>query len=275
MPLEPALFSGPLYIELPEGWLGWLGWLFFIGAIAWLLRRWWGYHKKKWTGRQWSLLIGLVILMLITSLFIVWRLPAGEAMPPPEKPVDQPGPALVVFAAISWVLAAGLLGPAPAVLLGGVSGLALALWDTHSPFTPLEIALAALLLSALINQRYRTFFYRALRHPLLACVLISLFYPILFTVDTLFVTSGSLANRLDYAISHAGSAWLAIAGQILIGGIFAEVVAAFVPSSWGNHAVLMPSPAERKLETRFLYMVVPAFLNHAAGGHAGRLVLRG
>ncbi len=257
MPLKLTLFTGPLYIEPPEGWLGWLGWLIFLGAIAWLLHRWWGYHKKKWTVRQWGLLFGLVLLMVLTSLFVVYRLPTGEALPPPGKPLDPTGPALVIFASLSWQLAAGLLGPAPAALLGALSGLSLALWDTHSAFTPLELALAGILLSALVNQRYRTFIYRVLRHPLAASLLLSLFYPILFAVDTLFVTSGSLANRLDYAISHAGIASLAIIGQVLVGGIFAEVLAAFTPTSWGGHTPLVPSPAERRLETRFLYMISP------------------
>ncbi len=257
MSLKPTLFSGPLYIELPEGWIGWLGWLLFVGVIAWLLIKWWGHHRKKWTGRQWSVLFGLAVLLPLTSLFIVLRLPAGEALPPPGKPIDPTGPALVVFAALSWELAAGLLGPGPAVFFGALSGLTLALWDTHSPFTPLELALAALLLSALINQRYRTFLYRALRHPLVVSCLLALLYPILYTVDTLFVTSGSLASRLDYGLSHVFMASLAIAGQMLVGGVFAEGVAGFVPSAWGNHTPLMPSPAERKLETRFLYTIAP------------------
>jgi PAS domain S-box-containing protein len=255
MSFNQTLFSGPIYIELPEGWLGWLGWLFFVSIIAWLLYKWRGYHQKKWTGRQWGIFIGLAVLLPLTSLFFVLRLPATGALPPPGKPVDPRGPALVIFAALPWELASGFLGPAPAALFGMLSGLALALWDTHNPFTLLELALAALLLSVMINQRYRTLAFRALRHPLVASVLLALLYPFLCTVDSLFVTSGSLANRLDYTLSHAGVASLAIAGQMLVGGLFSEAAAFFLPALWGNHASLLPSPAERKLETRFLYTI--------------------
>ena len=257
MSLKPTLFSGPLYIELPEGLLGWLGWLLFVGVIGWLLFKWWGHHRKKWTGRQWSLLLGLAVLLPLTSLFIVLRLPPGDALSPPGMPIDPSRPALVVFAALSWELAAGLLGPGPAVVFGALSGLTLALWDTHSPFTPLELALAALLLSALINQRYRTFLYRALRHPLAVSCLLALLYPLLYVVDTLLVTSGSLVSRLDYSLSHVMMASLAIGGQMLVGGVVAEGVAGFMPAAWGNPTALTPSPAERKLETRFLYTIAP------------------
>jgi PAS domain S-box-containing protein len=259
MSLNPTLFSDPLYIELPEGWLGWLGWLFLAGVIAWLLYRWWGHHRKKWTGRQWSILLGLAVLLPLTSLFIVLRMPAGEALSPPGKPIEPSQPALVIFAALPWELAAGLLGPAPAALFAALSGLSLALGDTHSPFTPLELALVAVLFSGLINQRYRTFLYRALRHPLVASLLLSALFPVLYLIDTLFVTSGSLANRLDYALSHVGLASIAIAGQFLVAGVFVEVVAVFLTSAWGSRAPLAPSPAERKLETRFLYTI--AFLS--------------
>jgi PAS domain S-box-containing protein len=222
-----------------------------------LLFKWWGHHRKKWTGRQWSLLLGLAVLLPLTSLFIVLHLPPGDALTQPGIPIDSSRPALVVFAALSWELAAGLLGPGPAVVFGALSGLTLALWDTHSPFTPLELALAALLLSALINQRYRTFLYRALRHPLVVSCLLALLYPLLYVVDTLFVTSGSLVSRLDYGLSHVMMASLAIGGQMLVGGVVAEGVAGLMPAAWGNPTALTPSPAERKLETRFLYTIAP------------------
>jgi PAS domain S-box-containing protein len=256
MSLDLTLFSDRLYIELPHGLVGWLGWFTLLAVTALFLRRWRGL-QKSWKRKHWILFAVLALLIPLTSLFLVLRLPSGDALPPPGRPVDPGGPALVVFAALPWVLAAGLLGPAPAALFGALSGLALALWDTHSPFTPLEIALLALLLGAMLHQRYRTLFYRALRHPLAATILLSAFYPFLFLIDSLIAIDGSLANRLDYATTHVAFSSLAIIGQMLVAGLAAEVIASAAPATWGSSGTLLPSPAERRLETRFLYHMAP------------------
>jgi hypothetical protein len=163
MDIESTLFTNPSYIEQPQGLIGWLGWLVFLGGVVFLLWRWLPYNKK-WGGVQWGIFIALLILLPLTNLFLAVRLPAGLALPPPGRPVDPLGPAVVFFAALPWVLAAGLLGPAPAAVLGLISGLLMALWDTHSPFTFLEFALLAALLGVCFHQRYRTLAYRWLRH---------------------------------------------------------------------------------------------------------------
>jgi hypothetical protein len=187
MSLELMLLSDSFYIELPHDFWGWLAWLALLGVVAyliWLLR---DYHPLKWRNRQWSLLFLLLVLVPLTSLFVVLRLPAGEALPPPGKPIDPSGSALVLFAALPWVLAAGLLGPAPAACLGLFSGLLLALWGTHSPFTPVETSFLAVLISLFLRQRYRTRLFHLLRHPLAAAALVALCYPVLFFIDTLFL----------------------------------------------------------------------------------------
>jgi PAS domain S-box-containing protein len=257
MSLELMLVSDSFYIELPHDLLGWLAWLALLGLIiylVWLLR---GYHPVKWQNRQWSMLFILFVLVPFTSLFVVLRLPAGEALPPPGKPIDPSGSALVLFAALPWVLAAGLLGPAPAAFLGGFSGLLLAAWGTHSPFTLLETSALAVVISLFLRQRYRTRFFQLLRQPLAAVALAALCYPILFFVDTLFLAGGSLANRLDYAITHVGFAVIAMGVPLLLGGIFAQVAAIFLTEDWGSKPPWLPSPSERRLETRFLFSMAP------------------
>lgn len=257
MSLELMLLSDSLYIELPHDFWGWLAWLALLGVVAyliWLLR---DYHPLKWRNRQWSLLFLLLVLVPLTSLFVVLRLPAGEALPPPGKPIDPSGSALVLFAALPWVLAAGLLGPAPAAILGLFSGLLLALWGTHSPFTPLETSLLAVLISLFLRQRYRTRLFHLLRHPLAAAALVALCYPVLFFINTLFLAGGSIANRLDYAITHVGFAALAMGVPLLLAGVFAQVIAIFLSEDWGGKAPWLPSPAERRLETRFLFSMAP------------------
>jgi hypothetical protein len=190
MSLDLMLLTGSYYIELPHDILGWLAWFTLLGLVAYLVRLLWNYHPTKWRNRQWSLLFLLLVLVPLTSLFVVLRLPAGEALPPPGKPIDPSGSALVLFAALPWVLAGGLLGPVPAAILGAFSGLLLALWGTHSPFTPLETSALAVIVSFFLRQKYRTSFFHFLRHPIAATTLVALCYPILFFVDTLFLTGG-------------------------------------------------------------------------------------
>jgi len=62
-----------------------------------------------------------------------------------------------------------------------------------------------------------------------------------------------MAARLDFAITRLGSAFLARVGELFIAGIFVQVVALAFPAAWGRHLPLQPSPAERSLQTRFLF----------------------
>jgi PAS domain S-box-containing protein len=256
MSLDFSLLSNPTYINPPNGLYGWLGWFVSLGVIVFLFFKWRKYDKR-WTRTHRWIMVGLTLLVPITSLFIVIRLPAGEALTPPGIPVDPLGPELVLLSALPWVLAAGLLGPTPATILGAFAGLLSAFWSNHSSFTPLETALIALLLGAAFHQRYRTQIYRALRHPLVSTTLLAFFYPMLFITNALFITEGSLANRLDYAFTNFWPATIAIAGELIIAGLIAEVIASTVPEFWGSRGPLKPSPVESSLQTRFLVSLAP------------------
>ena len=283
MSLELTLLTSLLYIELPHDLLGWLAWFSLLALLVYLVRLVWGYHPGHWRNRQWSLLVLLALLVPLTSLLVVLRLPSGEGLPPVGKPVDPSGLPLMVFGALPWLLAAGLLGPAPAAALGAFSGLLLALWGTHSSFTPLETAYLALGLSVFLRQRYRTQFFQLLRHPFFAALLAAASYPVLFFVNTLFLAGGSLANRLDYAITHVGLASLAIGVPLLLAGLLAEAVAALLASDWGGKSPWRASPSERKLENRFIFSVAPLafvlltvllFGDWIVAGNAAREMLR-
>ncbi|MDX1435787.1 MAG: ATP-binding protein, partial [Anaerolineales bacterium] len=128
-----------------------------------------------------------------------------------------------------------------------------ALWATHSPFTPLEYALVAASFSAAVRQRYRTPVYRLIRRPIVAALLFAALYPLVFLINSLFFSSGSFIARFDYAISLTGMSGLAVAIQLLIAGILAEMVSYGWPEMWGSQHPLEASPAERSLETRTSY----------------------
>jgi PAS domain S-box-containing protein len=283
MSLELTLLSSPLYVELPHDPLGWLAWFSLLALLIYLLRLAWGYHPRNWRNRQWSLFVLLFFLVPFTSLLVVLRLPSGEGLPPVGKPVDPSGLPMLIFCALPWLLAGGLLGPLPAVVLGAFSGLLLALWGTHSSFTPMETAYLALGLGVFLRQRYRTRFFQLLRHPLFAALVVVAFYPILFFVNTLFLAGGSLANRLDYAITHVGLASLALGIPLLVAGLLGEAGAALLASDWGGKPPWLPSPSERRLENRFIFSVAPLafvllamllFGDWIVAGNAAREMLR-
>lgn len=281
-----TLLTNSPYLDFPQSswgrFLAGLGWLLLFGVVVGLLRRWRVFNISL-EGRLWRILAVLAFFVPLTVLFIGVRLSAETGLTPPCVPIDPSGPTLMIFAVLPWVLAGGLLGPTSAAALAAFSGLLLALWDTRNPFTPLELALLAVLFSAAMNQRYRTRVYRFLRHPLAAAITLSLLYPLIFLVDISFTTSGTLVSRLDYALTHVGLATVAFGVEMLVAGLFAEVVAMALPSLWGSRGPLQPSPSERSIEARFQYGMVPlAFVliltlmvgNWVVAGNASRQILR-
>ena len=256
MTLELAFFSTTFDIAFPVGLLGWVGWLALLGLVSYLLWTWRGYNKP-WKQAQLLLFIGLLILLPLTNLFPVLRLPLGGALTPPGHPTEILGPALALFSALPWLLAAGLLGPAPAAVLGLLSGFVAMGWDTHNAFTPLEFSLLAALAGAAFQQRYRTTLYHLLRQPLFTAALLALLFPLLYLVDTLLVVSGDLATRVDYALAGGGYVLLGAAIELLVAGVLAQVIAIALPRRWGGSRPWISSPIERQLQARFFINLAP------------------
>ena len=259
MSLITSLLSEKPFIISPSDWIGWLGLLLWMGVITAFLWRWRGYNKK-FTQTHWIILIGLLVITPLTSLVIGIRLPAWNTFPPPGVPLEPVGRALMLFSAIPWLLAAGLLGPISAAGVAVLSGTLLAFWDTHSIFTPFEMAFLAILFSAAVSQQYRTRTYAALRVPLIAALAIALIYPLIFVPGVIFITQGPLAARIDYAVMQAAAAALVVGGELLVAGIVALFVRVLKPGSWGGQPPWIPSPAESKLEARLIFSMAPLAL---------------
>lgn len=238
---------------LPPSLIGLLGWFGLLAILIWVVWSW-RHFQTAWMGRTWGIFFGLFAFEIIVTLVVGLRLPAGASLTLPNSPQEFKGPALMLLSALPWMLGAGILGPLSGVLLGVGAGLVRFLWDSHSIFTPLEIGLLSALFSVAVRQRYRTRAFRLLSEPLAASLLLAILYIPLYLVDAILAVSGpSLAARLDYAISSAPYAILAVAGELLVGGLFAQVLAMSFPVSWGRHLPLQPSPAERSIEVRFLF----------------------
>lgn len=162
--LSPVLQTLP-FLTTPTPF-GWVVWALLLGVTGYSLYVWRRYHTA-WNGRQWGMFLGLLVLAPLSVLLVGFRLSSSAALPTPGIPTDQFGSALLPFAAVPWTLAAGLLGPVCAALVGGLTGLLRGLWDTHSLFTMVETALLGAIFSAAIRQSYRTVLYVSCASPCL------------------------------------------------------------------------------------------------------------
>jgi hypothetical protein len=148
-----TLFSDKSYTNAPDSLMGWAGWVLQVAAIAYLFWRF-RVYDKPYNRQSRLILLFLILAVPLTSLLMGVRIPPAGTLPLPGMPVDTLGRAVMVLSAVPWILAAGLLGPTPAVLLAILSGVLRTLWDTHTPFTPVEYAWLAIIFSFVIYQRY-------------------------------------------------------------------------------------------------------------------------
>src|SRR5688572_22955205 len=120
-------------IPLP-GWLVWLG---LAGLLGVALFYWRKYHIE-WNARATWILATLIIATPFAALFFGVEFSTDSALPVPGIPEEPAGSTMMLFSAIPWILAGGLLGPFAAAGLGILSGLLRGIWDTHSLFTMLD-----------------------------------------------------------------------------------------------------------------------------------------
>ena len=150
MIIDFTLLGNPLRIDQPQELVGWVAWLLLLGILVILL---FSFRKfnKRWSHLQGGIFVALLILLLVTNLFFVVHLPALWDVIAPLGIANLDETAIMVFAAVPWVLAAGLSGVFPATGLALLSGVIISLLDTHSPFTPLEFGLLATFMGAEVN----------------------------------------------------------------------------------------------------------------------------
>lgn len=252
MQFIPSLLDNLAYVNpIPlAGWLVWLG----VGGMLGVSFYNWRSYQPKLDARGWGILAMLVIAAFGTAFFIGLEFSSGSSLPVPGLPEKPPGSTMMIFSAIPWMLAGGLLGPFVGAGVGMLSGLVRAVWDTHSLFTVIELGLMGALFAVANRQRYRTQLYGWLRQPLFSALLLTVIHAILFVLSAFFTTAAfaTVTERLDYALSNVGVATLAFASEVLVGGLVAQVIAIGFPMRWGGIGVLQPSPAEKSIETRFV-----------------------
>ena len=237
--------------DLPDNPISWVGWVVWFGILVFITLRGWDMtHKLDRQSVVWF--AGLSVLVVLVTPFLGF--PIGEGGE------SVPGLHLMVFAAVPWMLAGGILGLSPAVLLAGITGLLLAYLDTHSLFTPLVFMTAAIVFTQSSRQRYQSWIYRALRFPLFAGVAAGLALIPATYCGLLLDASGSLIERAVAALAAFRDMYIALAGMVLFGGMVSLAVKLFVGEKWGSKGALKTAPGEEHLKVKFSWFVLAVTL---------------
>jgi PAS domain S-box-containing protein len=258
--VTPIVNSFPrFYIDLPYDLLGGIGWLLLFGAIIYANWRWWDSGKSR-LKQRWLALIALAVATPVLAILFPIRIPFENVLPIPGLPVELHAPTLFVLAGLPWVLAGGLLEPVWACAIGALTGLVIGLSETHQPFTILEYAGLATLFSLFVRQRYRTWFFGFLRHPLGAALVLAIVFAPIYILTSFFGANGIVVARLDYAITQTWPIMLARGAELLIASVVAEVLVLMRAQFWGRNGPLSASPIETSMQVRFFAGTAPLVL---------------
>ena len=248
----PWLSTSP-FLKFPDDLIGTLGLILFFGVIAWSARILWKppFFKDR---RQMLIWLGLMVSSILFVLIFSIMLPHWEVLPAPNIPQAYTQPVILLFSAIPWVLAAGLLSPIPTLLVAGLGGFTLAFVGTHSLFTICEWIILAIIFSWFIRQPYSHKLFRVLRQPIGSATGLMLVYIPTSILLFLFSTSGSIAVRIDYALTQSWLFILCRAVEVGFAALIATVVMKRRGSGWIRINRLIASPVEKSLEVRLTFV---------------------
>ncbi|MCE1254510.1 MAG: cache and HAMP domain-containing protein, partial [Anaerolineae bacterium] len=254
-----SLWSTAPYIDVPTTLVAWLGWLFALFCIGWGIKTLWRPAREQ--SMSWWVKIAIFGLVTpLTTSLLGLGFPSASNLNIPEMPIDMGVPSVMIFSAIPWVLAAGLSGPIPAVVLALLAGITRAMGETHSLFTIVEMGMLGLIFAWCVNQPYRSRLFVILRQPMGAFVLTSLSYIPMIMLLSLVSTNGSLAVRLDYALTQTYPLMITRSTELFLAVIPAALIKLWQPAWWVRFAKLKPSPIETSLTARFYYFSIPMIL---------------
>ena len=199
---------------------------------------------------------GLSVSILIFTPFLGTAVNADLPIIPDSRLFQY----MMILAAIPWMIAGGVLGPLPAIMLAGISGLLYAFLSSNQIFIPLVFMTLALVFSWSVRQRYRTFTFRLLRFPLVAG-LFSLItcLPALLTAQIL-IQKGSLAARFAAAFLLLLSDFKTVTSMVLIGGMVCVLIKLVFPKVWKIQSELSPSPLETYSIVKWIAVVLPVLI---------------
>lgn len=181
-----TLFGTKPFFDQPNG-IAWIGLIILVIGSFWLAA---AFRKTLFqiNRRKIWLFFVLFVLQPILSLCIGFRIGGIFSNFP-----------IMLLTAIPWMIAAGIIGPIPSLLLAIWSGILNGLWVTHDPYVILITAFASLLFGWAVRQNLSGAIFKILRHPasawiiMIVCTSPIFFISNWFGGDTIALSGSSLA----------------------------------------------------------------------------------
>ena len=221
----------------------------------------------------WPLPGVLWILAPLSALILMVTVPAPDALATPGLPLQARGASFPLFAGVPWMLAAGWLGGAQAVLAAALGGFVRAGWNTHSLLTPISAGLQALLAAWLLRRDYPDALGRAARQPIVAALASGVAYGAMRCLELYLYSGGGLYDGLEYVFGLVRPTFQAALLEALVAGIVAEIARTVAPARWTRPVKLTPGPHQRSLGARMVSVFVGVGIVAAAFLLAGNWLL--
>lgn len=251
-------FDAGWHLSQPTGFVGYILLLLYslvaIGILAATREDWF-----KLRASQWLLVIALAGAGVLAAETLIVRFPA-DILPPPGIPVEPQRPGLALLALVPAFLAGGWLGIGPALVVGFLTGLTRAGFETYVGYTAFEYAFLATAVAGAVRQNYTGWLMATLRRPALAGLIFGLGLALFLFLSYFAYSETAGLAAIDYVVSMAYAAAPIFVGQAFLGGLVAEVVRLIAPRAWPHEPATQPAPYVRSLNRKLLFTLIPLFM---------------
>lgn len=256
-------FSGLPQLTPLASWPGLIWLLAYSTALAFTILR----NRQpllRYEAGNWLLLAAACGLAAIFSGVPTVR---GAAATELELITNGPIVAKLIFsplASVPLLLAAGMGGLAPAMLVGFAGGLTRAGWVTHHAFAIPEGVLSGALLAVLIQQNYSGRLAALVRQPLPAALLATLLLLATNLLTRMLEFAPGTFSGMDDGVQRWLRELLPVSSELLLAGVLVQVLQAPLRIPWPHPRVTRTAPYASSLQQRILFTFLPAALGATA-----------
>jgi two-component system phosphate regulon sensor histidine kinase PhoR len=194
----------------------------------------------------------LIVLAPFAAEFFIVRLTFTGAIATPGVPQGVEGPGFALLGAMPWLLAAGMFGAWPAMIVAFFGGLSRAGFESHSLLTVFHVVIEAALVAWLLRRKYVEWPGRVFRNPLFAGLIGGVVFGLLSGVELYVYTAGSFLEGLDFTLSLLQPTLFASMLEAGIAGALCLWLVRGGRVQWYRPEKLVTGPYNRSLAARLL-----------------------
>jgi len=254
MQFEVWGYEGQFFMQVPSGALGYLTLGFFLVSLISLILYFRSQKRPEHSGLfspGLLLILFLLLAPLANGLFHI-RFTPSIVQNTTQGLVSSAQPSFPIFGAVPWMLAGGFLGGWQSMFVGFMGGIFRAAWSTNSLFTPFHAALQAGFVLWLIERKYDDRLGKALRNPLLSCLVGGVFLGVLSNIEIFVLKEGDIYDRFMFTFSLSQKVLLYEILELSIAGLLAQFLRSHRPNLWPSPRWLIPGPYARSLTGKIL-----------------------